>query len=262
LKSRANCNKFLFSFTRAAQLLHNIVMPNSPAELDSIERFIVAYNAIDAHLQNVFGNDAPSSFRSLVDAYAKKHRWWKDAEILRTAAGLRNLLIHEKVAAYEYPCVPTEILVLNLENIRERFLHPQLAIPKFAREVVTIKTEDSLAKVLKLIHALQITHFPVYDDAEKFAGVLTENGITRWLAEHISNEASLVEMNDEPIREVLAREEKRRNYEFAPSGAKVEELSHRFHENAYLEAVLITRTGKVEEKLLGIITRWDVLRAQ
>jgi len=237
-------------------------MPNSPAELDLIERFIVAYNAIDAHLQNVFGNDAPLSFRSLVDAYAKKHRWWKDAEILRTAAGLRNLLIHEKVAAYEYPCVPTEVLVLHLESIRESFLHPQLAIPRFEREVVTIKNEDSLAKVLKMIHALQITHFPVYEHSGKFAGVLTENGITRWLAEHISKKPNPVEFNDEPIREVLAREEKRRNYEFAASGSKVEELAHRFHENAYLEAILITEHGNDAEKLRGIITRWDILRAE
>jgi len=237
-------------------------MPNSPEELDLIERFIVAYNAIDAHMQKFYGHDAPSSFRSLVDLYSRKHRWWKDAELLRTAAGLRNLLIHEKVEKYEYPCVPTAAIVAQLETIRERFLHPQLAIPKFESEVVTIKTDDSLAKVLKLIHALQITHFPVYEYSgahEKFAGVLTENGITRWLAEHISKEASLVELNNEPIREVLAREEKRRNYEFAGSHSKVEELAHRFHENAYLEAVLITRNGNAEEKLLGIITRWDAL---
>ena len=239
-------------------------MPNSQAELDLIERFIVAYNAIDAHLQSSFGH-ATSSFRSLVDLHAKKHRWWKDAELLRTVAGLRNLLVHEKVAPYEYPCVPTEILVTRLEAVRERFLHPQLAIPQFEREVITVKAEDSLAQVLKLIDTLQITHFPVYKSYgshQKFAGVLTENGITRWLAEHIAKEASLIELNDEPIGEVLAREEKRRNYEFAASGAKVEELSHRFHENAYLEAVLITRSGHAEEKLLGIITRWDILHAE
>lgn len=247
------------------QLCNNKRMPNSTVELDLIERFIVAYNAIDAHLQHFFGNSAPSSFRSLVDLYSKKHRWWKDAELLRTAAGLRNLLIHEKVEKYEYPCVPTEILVSQLETVRDRFLHPQLAIPQFEGEVVTIKTDDSLAKVLKLIHTLQVTHFPVYeysDGREKFAGVLTENGITRWLAERVSTEASLVELNDEPIREVLAREEKRRNYEFAASHFQVEELAHRFHENAYLEAVLITLHGNAEERLLGIITRWDILHAE
>lgn len=243
-----------------------IAMANSPAELDLIERFITSYNAIDNHLQNILNNGHSSSFRSLVDLYAKRHRGWKDAELLRTCGGLRNLLVHEKVEPYEYPCVPIEKLVLGLEAARDRLLHPQRVIPRFERKVVTIKAKDSLAHVLKLIHELKITHFPVYEDSASkshFAGVLTENGITRWLAEHTANGMSLVDLAEEPVAEVLAREEgffaKRHNYEFAPRDARAEELVQRFHDNTYLEAVLITSKGEPYEKLLGIVTRWDVL---
>ncbi len=241
-------------------------MANSPAELDLIERFMTAYNAIDNHLQNVLHSGHTSSFRSSVDLYAKRNRGWKDADLLRMVAGLRNLLVHEKVEPYEYPCVPIEKLVVKLEAARDRLLHPQRVIPRFERKVVTIKAEDSLAHVLRSIHNLKITHFPVYEEAQgkqRFAGVLTENGITRWLAEHTANEMSIVDLEQEPVAEVLAREEgffaKRHNYEFAARETRAEELVQRFHDNTYLEAVLITEKGNSHEKLLGIVTRWDVL---
>lgn len=241
-------------------------MANSPAELDLIERFITAYNAIDNHLQNVLHNGHTSSFRSSVDLYAKRHRGWKDADLLRMVAGLRNLLVHERVEPYEYPCVPIEKLVVGLEAARDRLLHPQRVIPRFERKVVTIQSADSLAHVLRLIHELKITHFPVYESYGKkarFAGVLTENGITRWLAEHIAKEMSLIDLEQEPVAEVLAREEgffaKRHNYEFAARDTRAEELVQRFHDNTYLESVLITASGEPREKLLGIVTRWDAL---
>jgi CBS domain-containing protein len=235
------------------------------ADLQLIERFISAYNALDAHLQNALRRDAPSSFRSAVELYARHNRWWKDAELLRTCAVLRNVLVHERVRPYEYPCVPTEVLVERLEAARDRLLYPRLVIPEFEREVTTVQATDSLAHVLRLVHALQFTHFPVYDYADEkshFLGVLTENGITRWLAEHVARELSLVDFSDAPIGEVLAREERRRNYEFTSRHTSVEALVHRFHENPYLEAVLLTTHGKEAEKLLGIVTRWDALRVE
>lgn len=244
-------------------------MPNTPAELDLIERMLTAYNAIDSHLENWSGHGGPTSFRSLVDLYAKKNRAWKDAELLRTIAGLRNLLVHEKVEPYEYPCVPIVKIVEELEAARDRLLHPARA-DRFARKVVTVQSDDSLAHVLKMIHELKITHFPVYESSReysqgerRFAGVLTENGITRWLAEHTVRDESLIELRDEPVREVLAREESakgtRKNYEFAPRRARVEDIVQRFHDNTYLEAVLVTEKGDAKEALLGIVTRWDVL---
>ena len=74
----------------------------------------------------------------------------------QTNAGLRNLLIHEKVEPYEYPCVPTEAIVLQLEKSRERFLHPQLAIPKFEGEVVTINTDDPGIFNFDLVHEYEV----------------------------------------------------------------------------------------------------------
>ncbi|MDF2439695.1 MAG: hypothetical protein JWN98_679, partial [Abditibacteriota bacterium] len=46
----------------------------TPHDLDLIERFIAAYNALDAHLQSTLASSSGhQSFRSLVDHFAKRH---------------------------------------------------------------------------------------------------------------------------------------------------------------------------------------------
>jgi predicted transcriptional regulator len=88
---------------------------------------------------------------------------------------------------------------------------------------------------------------------------LTENGITRWLAHYVSKEMSMVELNDVPVRQVLPEEEKRPNCLFVARDKTVDEAKALFATKELLEAVLITQSGNRTEKLIGIITRWDVL---
>jgi predicted transcriptional regulator len=227
-------------------------------DLDLIERFISAYNAIDFHLETALGEHERSSFRTLVDLFAKRHRWWKDAEKLRVFASLRNVVIHDKVEPYQYVCVPTNETVEAIEAIRDRLAHPERADRKFLRPVLCLDASDSLRYVLTLMHEKGFSHFPVYA-GQQFSGVLTPNGITRYLAHHAAKEEMPLNLDEVEVRYVLAREESRPNYFFAPRDEPIEKIAFSFHENTYLEAVLLTEHGGKREKLLGIATRADVL---
>jgi len=98
----------------------------------------------------------------------------------------------------------------------------------------------------------------VYDD-KQFHGLLTENGVTRWLAHHVVRTLSLVELDDIPVGKVLQNEEERKNHQFVSRDMRVDDVSALFAKQTLLEAVLITASGKQTEKLLGIATRWDIL---
>ena len=236
----------------------------TPHDLDLIERFIAAFNAIDLYLEGVLSMESNSSFRNLVDVYAKRHRWWRDGDQLRVFAGVRNVIVHDKTEPYKYVCVPTPESVADIEAIRDRLINPAKAVSQFRRDVVTITPGDSLTTVLKLIEERQYSQFPVCEQVHgrctKFVGLLTENGITRWLAHHAMSELSLIELNEVLVSAVLPRQDKRPNYQFAAQDMAVEEIAYLFHENMYLEAVLITQHGGEREKLLGIVTRGDILR--
>ena len=227
--------------------------PIAPDELARIERFIAAYNTLDDWIQRELGTE--QSFRSAVDLFAKRHPWWRDADTLRTFAALRNFLIHEKVRPFDYPAVPGEGAVREIEAIRDRLLQPKLVGEHFAREVLTLAPDDTLREALKLMHQRGFRRFPIYRN-KRCAGLLTERGIARYLAELTYNGERFDA--DVPLVKVLPRETKRANYRFAAPHLSVMQIAFWFHEQTFLETVLIAEGGNDRGELRGIVTRGDV----
>ena len=182
----------------------------SPAELERIERFIAAYNALDDWIQRELGTQ--QSFRSAVDLFAKRHPWWRDAEPLRVFAALRNFLIHEKVRPFDYPAVPGAGAVREIEAIRDRLLQPACIGEAFGREVLTLAPDAPLKGALEAMHRRGFRRFPIYRD-QRCIGLLTERGIARFVAELTARGAQFDA--GVPVAEVLPRETKRENFRFA-----------------------------------------------
>lgn len=231
----------------------------SKEQLDLIEQFEADYNAVDHFLRKSIGADKQISFSQLVKEYSNKHKGWGDADLLKTLAEIRNAIIHNKTRPYRYLAVPTLAISQELTACLNRLINPARAIPTFQHKVETISIDDTLARVLKVIRQCNFSQFPVYD-TQRFLGLLTENGITCWLALYVSNKDSLVELEDASVREVLKREEERPNSLFLPRDIPIDEVKGAFASHKMLEAVLFTATGKDSEKLLGIATRWDIIK--
>ena len=225
----------------------------SPAELERIERFIAAYNSIDDWVQRQL--DTAQSFRSAVDLYAKRHPWWRDADTLRTFAALRNFLVHEKLRPFDYPAVPGEGATREIERIRDRLLQPKSVGETFAREVVTMAPDDPLGDALRAMHKRGFRRFPIYLN-KRCTGLLTERGIARYLAELTFDKDRFDA--DVPIKSVLPRETKRDNYRFAAPHLPVAQIAFWFHEQTFLETVLVAEGGNDRGELRGIVTRGDV----
>ena len=230
----------------------------SKEQLDLIQQFEADYNAIDHFLRKALSQEKQPSFSHLVAEYSRKHVGWRDADLLKTLAEVRNAIVHRKTEAYRYVAVPTPTIVQELGTCRKRLINPPRAFPTFQRKVETVSITDTLARVLKVIRERDFSQFPVYD-AQRFLGLLTENGITRWLAVHVSTKLSLVELDEIFVKEFLQTEEERKNWLFAPRDMPVDDIRGLFEAHEMLEAVLVTATGKESEKLLGIATRWDII---
>jgi predicted transcriptional regulator len=185
---------------------------------------------------------------------------WRDADLLKTIADVRNAIVHDKVEPYRYVAVPTPEIVEGLRTCPNRLLNPARAIPKFQRVVETISIPDTLVQVLRIIKKRDYSQFPVYD-GQRFRGLLTENGITRWLAHHVATSLSLVELEDAHVGQVLENEGKIKNYHFTARDTRVDDLIGQFALHELLEVVLITADGKESQSLLGIVTRWDIIQA-
>jgi predicted transcriptional regulator len=234
---------------------HNVL---SREQIDLIERFAADFNAVEQYLHVALAIEEHETFAQLVHNYAKTHAGWGDAELLRRIAKIRNVIVHDKTEPFHYPVVPTRAFNEELRKCKERLINPARALPTFQRTVEIISIDDTLTRVLKTINHRDYSQFPVYQD-KRFLGMLTENGVTRWLARHVVRTLSLVELDDIFVSHVLQSEEARKNHQFVPGDMRLDEVSALFAKQMLLEAVLVTASGKQTEELLGIATRWDIL---
>jgi len=232
----------------------------SQEELDRCEKFLITFNQIEGKLRQILKEDERTDFSKLVIEYTNQRKSRQnDRQKLFNLASLRNALVHQRNQPYQYPAIPTGRTIGEIEHLYNRLLNAPKAIPTFLREVEKLSPGRSLAWVFQRINECHYSQFPVYE-GNRFLGLLTENGITRWLAHHAMTKLTLIECEEILIKNLLPEEEKRSNSSFISRDMPVDEVVEQFSNNLFLEAVLITQNGKESEKLLGIVTRWDILQ--
>ncbi|SER80410.1 CBS domain-containing protein [Salipaludibacillus aurantiacus] len=225
------------------------------------QRFTTAYNRIDAKLREQENSDRYLPFSELVVRTAKHNyvvrRFEKDLKML---GNLRNAIIHNETRQDYVIAEPHDSTVSLIERIEAEISKPKEVIPMFSKDVKTFETDHTLSDVLRVIKDQAFSQFPVYKDGE-FAGLLTENGITNFLARHVEEE--LISLPETAIEMVLSLEEAKNNCKFISRHTSVYEAKELFKnegadEFARLDALLITHHGRKTEKLLGMITAWDI----
>lgn len=235
-------------------------MQTSASDNDKIERFISAYNVIEQFLRNELNEGNERGFKYLVSDYQYKYPKLRFLDDLKNLTALRNSLVHGKTAPYQYLSVPISEVVENIERIKERLTNPEMVLPRFQKKVDTVDINDSLFDLLQLINENHYSQFPVYED-NVFKGLITENGITKWLA-GATDSINKVNLKEIMIKDMLDKQERRTkssNALFIKRDTSIEHLINYFSDNISVEAILITHTGKEDQSLLGIVTVSDIL---
>lgn len=230
---------------------------NMKDEAERIERFLVAFNRIEKAMRQEAGAASETTFSGILRAFGRANRKWPHTETMTVFARIRNFVVHESVRVGEKLVVPSTSAVLHIEGICNQLTKSRTAYEEFQREVISISDKDTLASVLAKINSLFFSQFPVYSGS-KFVGLLTENGITRWLASHSTKESTLLDSEDVQVIEVLGNQESHANVAFVGRTIPVWKLQEFFSMQPLLEAAIVTHSGKKSEAPLGIATRWDV----
>ncbi|MFM2199564.1 MAG: hypothetical protein RLZZ505_2996 [Verrucomicrobiota bacterium] len=221
------------------------------------DRFESAYNDIVNLMRKLCKLSTNDTFSAALTSYESRFRMGTDSDFLKSAAELRNVLIHRRTLPILQMATPTMEVVERLESIRDRMLNPP-KVSRYMNPVATVSPDDSLADVMRIVFDSDFSQFPVMNGKE-VAGLLTENGITRWLARKVVCEDSLVESADAKVSDLVMSDEKRKNFIFVSKKMAIAEVREKFRRNGLLEAALITESGKSGEKLLGMINRWDLI---
>ncbi len=239
-------------------------MAASDQDLERGERFLSAYNVIEQAMERKLGDSgSKEGFRRLVD-----HLSGRDGTVTRFRedliefAELRNAIVHERISPRYLIAVPLQGTVDRIETIAEAMERPLLVYPKFRRDVVGFSAQDTMRDVLGVLVRTGYSQFPVFRE-HSYLGLLTDGGIARWLARHLIGgwREGVADPLDLTVEEALKVEKNPDRARFIPRTTTVWEAGGLFAlsgDKWRVSALFITENGNPGERLLGIITPYDI----
>lgn len=230
------------------------------------DMFLAIYNELDKHMRRELKTNDKETHTSLIIRIAEKNRAFsRYKEDLISFAKLRNAIVHNPYKKDAEPIAePHSIIVKKFEQIKEDVINPPIALYTIAirSESIYTTTMDAIAlDVIKEMSRKTYTHVPVIEEG-KFHGVFSENTIFSYIA---ATEDVLIE-KDAKVKEfsdfIPIERHESELFVFIPRNTLVIEIEDIFQSQLErgkrLSAVFITETGKSTEKILGMITAWDI----
>ena len=138
----------------------------------------------------------------------------------------------------------------------------QSNIPVKEQQIYSAKLEDSVCKIIRTMVEKTYTHIPIYSES-KLVGIFTESTFMDIVK---ANGEILMDKNTtfkDIINEIGVDDRSTESLSFVNREIdlfRVEDMFEKYFKNGKkLSAVFITNTGGKDEKILGIITPWDIL---
>lgn len=223
-------------------------------------RFLNAFNNIDYALKTRYGMHRSMGFSDMIrKTVVLNYIVRKNEDNLIDYGRLRNAIIHnanEDIVIAE----PHDSVVEDIERIEKLLTTPPKALDSVAhRDVLTINADKSMYDVITLMANSKYSNIPVYN-GDTLIGVANGQKILDSFGQFLlAGGKSDVFLKSVKIEDMLSALENSNYYVIASSDVTVEEALNEFHNNPKLLAILITKNGEVNQKVLGIVTGSDVM---
>lgn len=241
--------------------MHNVNDNKSNAE-----KFIVIYNELDRYMRTYLDEDDRIGHTDLIKRMAKRNKVFaKHKDDLILFARLRNSIIHNPYNRDIDPIAePHDRIVENYKEIRDKLLNPPTALDTIAvkgKNVYSVTTDEFAFDVMNVMRDNNYTHVPVID-GDFIIGVFSESTVFSYM---VANEEMPINRNTkiEVFKEFIPLDKHVSEFfSFVNKDTLVVEIEEifqrKFSGKKRLSVIFITETGNVKEKILGLITPWDV----
>jgi CBS domain-containing protein len=228
------------------------------------ERFLDAFARIERHLRRRLEADRSSvGFSALVSRAVKSHVLvGSNADDLKDYAELRNAIVHERSDDHHPIADPYVTTVEGIERLAELLESPPTALAVIGPKTVEMcSPHTTVAEAARLMRDGSFSQLPVADDG-RITAVLTSETITRWMASAMDDQGGVI-LDDHTIAEALPHTENRdHHWQLLGRQSSVFDATRLFdHYSAsgwFLDALLITDRGQSDQKLLSIVTMYDL----
>ena len=230
-----------------------------------VKEFLDKYRELD----NIVSKKYPSSSKENNQSPVLEDRiefddCRKKIEACRKA---RNILSHAPRMYGEYPIYPSRGMIRFVDTVIQRLQKPQTveAIMVKYQNVLSATPDDTIRPILKKMVEKTFTHIPIVEN-NCVVGVFSENTLLSLLT---NDEIAAIEdgdtFNSPAIKEIIQLEKHITEcFKFVSRNTTVFEVKELFRQaiekQERIGLVFVTQTGRSNEKLLGIVSPWDIPR--
>jgi len=228
----------------------------------NVHSFLDLYKQLEEELEDKYRH-ARRKCSSVVFEFTNDPESAPIRDKLNVCRELRNLLTHNANLGGIPVAEPSGPVMDAIREILDFVREPPLALEFATRgeQVMKATTQQKVMRVMDVMDKNGFSHIPVMDDG-KFLGVFSSGVIMRYLlgsrGEGITAETTIGDLSD-----YIAVEKHTENYEFVSKGTSYFTVRDMFEKvkgrNQRVSVIFITENGGQDQKLLGVLTPWDVL---
>ncbi|NLA85224.1 MAG: CBS domain-containing protein [Clostridiales bacterium] len=232
----------------------------------NFSEFITIYNEIDEYMRRELNQDKWISHSELIRRMARTNKVFKAyMDDLLSYARLRNAIVHNPEKRNAHPIAdPHDYVIEKYKKIRDSVLSPAIALDTIAvrsENIYTASLDDKVLDVMLTMNKYAYTYVPIIED-ERLIGVFSENTVFSYIV----NTGNVLLDKDAKIKEfskfIPIDKHESESFAFVSRGTPVIDIEDMFakelRQGKRLAVVFITDTGDPDEKLLGLITAWDI----
>lgn len=181
----------------------------------------------------------------------------------------RNTIIHRQTEEFYNIAEPSEMTMNMMRELINSIVKP-ISVKQYFKEndrpeINSVKPSDTLRDVFNKINSTGFSQFPVFDN-QKLEGIITENGMTHFIARQIGQ--GEIELESHDVAEVLAKfDENAQAYVILNQDAPLYEVLNLMYyniENKESRYVLISNSNDTKkitrEQIVGLFTTYDIPR--
>ena len=185
----------------------------------------------------------------------------KDINLIRK---IRNLLSHGECKVEGKTAIEiNENIIEKLKEIISLLENPPLVASRYITEMFVVDLEEKLENLIKAMNEKKISHVPVLDKDKKLVGVFSENTIFSKLSEDEIIEIGKEYKVKDYEKYIKLENHSSEYFDFIKRNEELASAQNLFNKSIKkdkkLVMLFVTENGKKNEKILGILTPWDLL---
>ena len=223
--------------------------------------FLNKYRQLEDAIRNTYGDELYDKSPIIFLENHPEYRSCKNE--LDYCREIRNLLTHSPKVNGNYIVQPSDDMIKLLENTIQKVNHPprahQIMVP--SARILCKTMYDLVLPAMIEMNKKTYTHIPILEN-NVVVGVFSENTLLSYVINDENIDIDMKMKFSDIAKYLPVESHKAESFRFVSSNAFVSDIKAAFEEalckTDRIGMIFVTQNGKETEKLLGIITAWDV----